>query len=175
MCKRCFDMLLIDLFYTIERITVICKRIFFCLAHISHLPILIQLKEVRTVWPMNEPYFNWGHFYVNGNIPTTNSQPVTSDLQLLFWKVTAWSPKRQRIENAGKHFRTAQNYSLISTARDFKPKCTFSANILYLFRAISAAVGWNFKATSLSALCITCLFLGRTVRAIKWCFILYWC
>jgi len=111
MCKRCFDMLLIDSFYTIERITVICKRIFFCLAHISHLPILIQLKEVRTVWPMNEPYFNWGHFYVNWSKPSTNSQPVTSDLQLLFWKVTAWSQKRKRILNAGKYFIMVQNYS----------------------------------------------------------------
>lgn len=159
MCKRCSDMLLIDLFYTIERITAICKRIFSCLAHISHLPILIQLKEVRTVWPMNEPYFNWGHFYVNWNIPTTNSQPVTSYLQLLFWKVTVWSPKRQRIENAGKRFITAQNYSLLAKAKDFK--CSFYANILYLFPATSVAAGWNFNATSLSTLCITCLFLGR--------------
>lgn len=130
MCKRCFDMLLIDSFYTIERITVICKRIFFCLAHISHLPILIQLKEVRTVWPMNEPYFNWGHFYVNWNIPTTNSQPVTSDLQLLFWKVMAWSQKRKRILNAGKYFRVVQNYGLVSKAKGFKLKCNLYANIL---------------------------------------------
>lgn len=127
MCKRCFDMLLIDSFYTIERITVICKRIFFCLAHISHLPILIQLKEVRTVWPMNEPYFNWGHFYVNWNIPTTNSQPVTSDLQLLFWKVMAWSQKRKRILNAGKYFRVVQNYGLLSKTKGFKLKCNLYA------------------------------------------------
>lgn len=133
-------MFLIDSFYTIERITVICKRILFCLAHISHLPILIQLKEVRTVWPMNEPYFNWGHFYVNWNIPSTNSQPVTSDLQLLFWKVTAWSLKRQRILNAGKQCTTVQNCRLIS--KDFKLTCNLYANSLYLFLAISS---WKSK------------------------------
>lgn len=139
MCKRCFDMFLIDSFYTVERSTVICNRIFLCLAHISHLPILIQLKEVRTVWPMNEPYFNWGHFYVNWNTPTTNSQPVTSDLQLLFWKVMAWSPKRQRIWNAGKHSTVVQNYRMISKAEDFKLKCNLYANILSLFLTIRVA------------------------------------
>lgn len=139
MCKRCCDMFLIDLFYTIERIAVICKIIFCRLAHISHLPILIQLKEVRTVWPMNEPYFNRGHFYVNWNTPTTNSQPVTSDLQLLFWKVTAWSPQRQRILNAGKRVVTLQNYRLMSKAKGFKLQCNLCANILYLCLAMSGA------------------------------------
>lgn len=125
LCKKsCFATFLIDSFYTLQRITVILQKNSFCLAHISHLPILIQLKEVRMVWPMNEPYFSRGHLDVNWNIPSTNSQPVTSDLQLfLFWKVTAWSPKRQRILNAGKLWTTVQNCRLIS--KGFKTQMQF--------------------------------------------------
>lgn len=70
--KRCFDMLLIDSFYTQkEDNSDLWKDFFFCLALISHLSILIQLKEIRTVWPMNEPYFNRGHFYLNRSVSTT--------------------------------------------------------------------------------------------------------
>lgn len=70
--RSCFDMVLIDSFYTQrEDNSDLWKDFFFCLAHISHLSILIQLKEIRTVWPMNEPYFNRGHFYLNWSVSTT--------------------------------------------------------------------------------------------------------